>query len=331
MLRAAALALTFVAAIGHERLVPATLAVLPIVVLVNKVAGLYERDELLLRKTTLDEVPVLFRVATLYTLVVWLLQGLVIAGSLQRPEVLALWLALFIGFVLTRSAARRIARAVAPVERCVVLGSADEQARVATKLAAEEKTRARVVARIDPCRRDQNGGNGDVASSREAIAELIAQNAVHRAIVAPGDMDPNEMVDLIGTIKGLGVRVSVLPRLFEVVGSSVEFDRVGGMTLLGVRRFGLTRSSSAIKRGFDIALSSIGLLFAFPALAIIAVAIKMDSRGPVLFRQTRIGRGGRAFAMLKFRTMVDGADEEKPALAALNEGDGLSRSPPIPA
>ena len=114
----------------------------------------------------------------------------------------------------------------------------------------------------------------------------------------------------------------MLPRLPEVVGSSVELDDVDGITLLGMRRFGLTRSSGAVKRSFDCIGAGLTLLPLAPLLAAIAVAIKLDSRGPVLFRQRRMGRHGIPFEMLKFRTMVDGADAQKSALAARNEADG---------
>ena len=120
------------------------------------------------------------------------------------------------------------------------------------------------------------------------------------------------------------MRVTVLPRLLEVVGAAVQPDEVDGTTFLGVRRHGLTRSSLVLKRGMDVAVSGLLLVVLAPLMAAIAVAIKLDSRGPVLFRQRRSGRGGRAFAVLKFRTMVNGADRQKAQLRALNEaGDGL--------
>jgi lipopolysaccharide/colanic/teichoic acid biosynthesis glycosyltransferase len=125
------------------------------------------------------------------------------------------------------------------------------------------------------------------------------------------------------TLKSMGLRVSVLPRLPEVVGSSVELDDVDGITLLGMRRFGLTRSSGAIKRSFDFVGASLTLLVLAPLLAAIAVAIKLDSRGPVLFRQRRMGRHGVPFEIVKFRTMVEEAEAQKSALAARNEAVGI--------
>jgi lipopolysaccharide/colanic/teichoic acid biosynthesis glycosyltransferase len=110
----------------------------------------------------------------------------------------------------------------------------------------------------------------------------------------------------------------------EIVGSSVEFDHVDGMTLLGVHRFGLSRSSWALKRAVDIVGSGLGLLAIAPVFAAVALAIRLDTRGPVFFRQRRMGHRSQPFEMLKFRTMHEGADRVRAELAALSHaGDGL--------
>jgi lipopolysaccharide/colanic/teichoic acid biosynthesis glycosyltransferase len=135
--------------------------------------------------------------------------------------------------------------------------------------------------------------------------------------------DSDEFLDTISVIKSLGVRASILPRLFEVVGTSVEFDSLNGLTVLGIRRLGLVRSSRAVKRAMDLLGAVIALIVIGPLMVAIAMAIRVDSRGPVFFRQTRVGREGRRFMMLKFRTMVDGADGMKGQLADRNEAIGL--------
>ena len=93
---------------------------------------------------------------------------------------------------------------------------------------------------------------------------------------------------------------------------------------MGVRRFDLTRSSAAVKRAFDLVGASLGLLAISPLMIAFAIAIKLDSRGPVFFRQLRVGKHGRRFEMLKFRTMVPEADALKDSLRDLNEAqEGL--------
>jgi exopolysaccharide biosynthesis polyprenyl glycosylphosphotransferase len=117
------------------------------------------------------------------------------------------------------------------------------------------------------------------------------------------------MLDLVRTLKAVGVRVSVLPRLLEVVGSSVEFDDLHGVTVMGVRRFDLNCSSAAVKRGFDLLGASLLLLLMAPLFAVIALAIKLDSRGPVFFKQKRYGFNNELIEVYKFRSMyVDQCD-----------------------
>jgi lipopolysaccharide/colanic/teichoic acid biosynthesis glycosyltransferase len=117
--------------------------------------------------------------------------------------------------------------------------------------------------------------------------------------------------------------VSVYPGTAEIVGSSVEPDEIAGLTVLGVRRFGMTRSSQMVKRGFDLIGSALLMLVAFPLFIVFCVAIKLDSQGPLFFTQTRVGRDGKRFKIFKFRTMEDGADARKADLWELNEADGL--------
>ena len=131
-------------------------------------------------------------------------------------------------------------------------------------------------------------------------------------------------MELIRIAKAVGVRVSVLPRVIEVIGSSVAFDEVEGMAMLGVPRFGLCRSSRLLKRTFDLIAGTVGLVLISPLLAAIAVAIRLDSKGPIFFRQVRVGWKGEHFFMFKFRSMVADADTRKEELRSLNvAGAGL--------
>ncbi|HEX5145634.1 MAG TPA: exopolysaccharide biosynthesis polyprenyl glycosylphosphotransferase [Conexibacter sp.] len=289
-----------------------------------KLFGLYDRDELLLRKTTLDEAPKLLHVATLSTLIAWLAGGWVVAGSLNRREALFLWLSLTVLLLLCRAAARALALRTADAERCLFIGDAESATAVCSKLTDHAGVKAQLVAHIDL---DDAGPWSAGAFSGQRLAEirtLAQQLDVHRAIVAPRSADAGEMLDLVRTLKAVGVRVSVVPRLLEVVGSSVEFDDLHGVTVMGVRRFELNCSSAAVKRAFDLVGTSLGLIACAPLMLLIALAIKLDSRGPVFFRQARVGRHGKRFFMLKFRTMVPEAEAMKDSLRYLNEAqDGL--------
>jgi exopolysaccharide biosynthesis polyprenyl glycosylphosphotransferase len=297
---------------------------LPILLTGAKLLGLYDRDETLLRKTTLDEAPKLFQVATLCALVAWLAGGVIVTGTLDRHQALFLWLALAVLLMLMRTGARAIALRLAPAERCLFIGDEAAARTIRSKLGEHGGIKANMVAHLDLEEIAPWSTDARSATKLAEIRDLAQTLDVHRAIVAPRSADAGEVLDLVRTLKAIGVRVSVLPRLLEVVGSSVEFDNLRGITVMGVRRFELTRSSAAVKRSFDVVTASIGLLAVSPLMIAAAVAIKLDSRGPVLFRQLRVGRHGKRFHIYKFRTMVPEAEALKDSLRHRNEAqEGL--------
>jgi exopolysaccharide biosynthesis polyprenyl glycosylphosphotransferase len=310
--------------------------VLPVllVVLVGKVMGLYDRDQHLLHKTTLDEAPRLFNVATLYTLLIVVAQPMLVEGNIGRDQVVGLWALLLFSLLTGRAVARFLVRASTAPERCLVIGDQSSAERAHEKLDMSYSIHATIVGRVpldshaSERGASQNGApkDGEIAvlGDIDGLGRVLVEHGVDRAIVAPGPSDTEEMLDVIRLGKSLGVRVSVLPRLFEVVGSSVEFDDIEGIMLLGIRSYGLTFSSRFLKRSLDLAGSVFGLMLLGPLLLGISLAVKLTSPGPVLFRQKRIGRNGQEFEMLKFRTMVDGADGKKAELVPLNEAaEGL--------
>ncbi len=319
-----AFALTVVLSHRSLQLTWAGIACVPILVVCAKLAGLYDRDETLLRKTTLEEAPRLLQVATASALVAWLAGGLLVQGELDRHEALFLWLALAALLILARAAARAVALRIAPTERCLFIGDELSAETIRAKLACGGGVKAQVVAHLD-LDKAASWSTDSFAEARLGEVRDLAQTLdVHRAIIAPRSVDAGEMLNLVRTLKAVGVRVSVLPRLLEVVGSSVEFDDLHGVTVMGVRRFELTRSSATVKRAFDVVWASVGLLAVSPAMLVAAVAIKLDSRGPVFFRQLRVGKHGRHFRIFKFRTMVADAEALKDSLRHRNEAqEGL--------
>jgi exopolysaccharide biosynthesis polyprenyl glycosylphosphotransferase len=313
---AAGLALVIgVSLLGDDALRPAAALFIPLAILVSKIIGLYDRDELLLRKTTLDEVPALLHLATVYTLLTWLLSPVLLDGMLGRSQAVALWALLLLFGVGCRVMARDVVRRLVPLERCLLVADVPTASRLSRRF--EEGTGAEIVARIDL------DDEQDLASALPLIEQAVRLQDVHRVVLAPGAPDGDAVLDAVQLSKALGAKISLLPRVFEVVGSSVEFDDVGGMTMLGLRRFGLSRSSWVLKRSLDWVGASTMVVLLAPLFAAVAIAIRLESRGPVLFRQTRVGKDGLRFEMLKFRTMVDGADALKAGLQHRNEAEGL--------
>ena len=110
------------------------LALLPLIVLINAASGLYRRDELLLRKSTLEEAPALFQAATLTTVVAFLLESAVLATPIGARLFAVTWLGLSVMVIACRVAARAIARELTAPERCLLVGDAAVAARLESKL-----------------------------------------------------------------------------------------------------------------------------------------------------------------------------------------------------
>jgi exopolysaccharide biosynthesis polyprenyl glycosylphosphotransferase len=300
---------------GFARSAVVALVAMPLIVLLFKIAGLYNRDELRLGHSTFDEAPMLLQLTGLIALAVAILHP---AGPdrLSGGEVAALWLAGFAGVLAGRTLARLLARRTMPVQRCLIIAEPDEAGRVRERLGSS-RARMRVVHSLAA---DELGSLG----GPKIMHRLVHDLGVNRLIIGSIASGNDAIVELIRIAKAVGVRVTVLPRILEVIGSGVAFDEVEGMAMLGVPHFGLSRSSRLLKRAFDLVITTVGLLIISPLLAAIALAIRLDSRGPVFFRQTRVGRRSQHFAIVKFRSMVADADARKEELQAFNvAGPGL--------
>jgi exopolysaccharide biosynthesis polyprenyl glycosylphosphotransferase len=290
----------------------------PLVVVLFKVAGLYDRDQMRLVHSTLDEAPTLLQLTGLYVLGVAIAAPAFAIGTLTAAEIAGLWALSFVATLGGRMVARWIAGKVSPVERCLVIGAPELATRIREKIASSH-ARASVVAML-PLANDEF----DVLHAPAEFQRLVSDLQLDRVIIAPTATDTRGVVELIRVAKAAEVHVSVLPRMFEAVGSAVEFDDVDGLTVVGVRPFGLARSSRLLKRAFDLVATSLGLLAVAPILIVVAIAIRIDSKGPILFRQVRVGRDGQPFWIYKFRSMVVDAEEQKDRLRQFNEvGDGM--------
>ena len=288
---------------------------IPLIVLVSKAIGLYDRDELVIAKTTLTEAPAVFQLATLYTLLITIL--LTASPAPPRPAtIVVLWGLLSVGILLNRTLARRVARSLTAPERCLVLGTVTQTAQVVSKFGCHDGLHAEIVAYLP-------FEEFELSRPRSAeFASYVAGRGVERVIIAHSDSS-ERVHEAVRYFKSHHLKVSVLPTLLEVVGSSVEFDEVHGTTLLGVKTFGLSRSSALLKRVFDVAVALLMLIASAPLMVLIGLAIRLESRGPALFRQARVGESDRPFTVLKFRTMFDGAEQRRDEIDELNQTAGL--------
>ena len=248
---AAALAvLVAIDGFGGYQLRPLYLLVAPLIVLAAKVGGLYDKDELVLDHSTLNELPRLVNLAAMFALLIWLARHYVVIGAPTTREPAD-----------AVAAARRrdsssgarsrgsVARRVAPVERCLLVGRRDVFERLERKF--RDYRRVELVGHV---RRQR-----DRERPRLRLREIAERDQVHRIIIDTDATGAAATLEIVRAANATGLQVSLLPSMLGAVGGSVVFDDIGGLVLMGVPRFGLSRSSLALKRAFDLVGASVGV------------------------------------------------------------------------
>lgn len=154
------------------------------------------------------------------------------------------------------------------------------------------------------------------------LGAAIHQHAIDQVILALPFWEHERLPDLVATCRSAGVEFRVAPDLHQLSFDRVEVGDLGGTPLIGLKELSIRGWNLLIKRAMDVTLVLLASPVALIAAAWIALLIKRDSPGPIVFQQQRVGKNGRVFTALKFRTMVADAEARKAALAAHNEADG---------
>lgn len=219
--------------------------------------------------------------------------------------------------VLVPVGRRLIVRLFGPpaVSRILIVGTGQVADRLTSRLRRCRDTRVVGYVDDDPLR------SGGVLGGLRDLPALCREYEVDRLIVAFSRTPSHEVLEMVRRLNG-AVPISVVPRLYELHSWRSEVEELHGLPLLHIPPAHLGAPQKAMKRVLDLGLGGlVAALIALPCL-VAAVAIKLDSAGPVFFRQQRTGRGGRSFMIFKFRTMSSDAVSRKKEIAAANESDG---------
>jgi exopolysaccharide biosynthesis polyprenyl glycosylphosphotransferase len=162
-----------------------------------------------------------------------------------------------------------------------------------------------------------------VAGRLDQVADQVRRGG-YRVVAVTADpyWTPRRLQQLAWDLEGTGAELVVAPVLMEVAGPRLNVSGVLGMPLLRVSAPTFTGGRRMVKEAFDRVMAAFGIFAISPLLALIAVSIKLDDRGPVFYRQRRVGRDGKTFMMIKFRTMVVNADQIRSELLSANDGSG---------
>jgi exopolysaccharide biosynthesis polyprenyl glycosylphosphotransferase len=210
------------------------------------------------------------------------------------------------------------------VSRVIIVGAGEVGRTVMRTTVARPELGHQIVGFVDdnPEKGQTDIGRFKALGSTNNLARLIEEESVDEVIITLPWMYHRKIMGIVRECARWQVSARIVPDLFQMSLSKVDVDDLGGVPLIGVREVGFGRGALLIRRGIDIMGAIAGLVLGAPLLALIALAIRLDSPGPILFRQARVGAGGKLFQICKFRSMHEGAEAELERLRDLNEADG---------
>jgi exopolysaccharide biosynthesis polyprenyl glycosylphosphotransferase len=297
-------------------------ATIPLWVVVGRLYGLYNRDEARANHTTTDDIVGVLHLVTFGS---WLLLAGAWATHVAHPafvKVVLFW-ALAIPLVtLSRAAARSVCRRqISYLQNTIVVGAGNIGQLVARKILQHPEYGINLVGFVDddPLERQPGLEHVPQLGSLDRLPTIAQGLDVERVVIAFSNDPFDRTVKIVRSLKDLEVQVDIVPRLVDLVTPNAEIHTLEGIPLLGIPPLHLSRSSKLLKRTMDAVFAGTLLVILSPLLGLIALLIRLDSPGPVFFRQVRAGSKGRTFRIYKFRTMVADAEARKYELRDLNE------------
>ncbi len=210
------------------------------------------------------------------------------------------------------------------VDRLLIVGAGEVGRMVMRNVVAQPELGYEIVGYLD-----DNPGKSNTALGRlrglgtiEMLPEVLKSLPIDEVIVALPWHAHRKIVQVVQEAQQANVRPRIVPDLFALMLGRVKLDQINGIPLIGMQPVAITGVNRALKRLVDVVVSLLAITLALPIWLVVPILIKLDTPGPILFNQVRVGRNGQRFIVHKFRSMVANAEEQKASLAALNEADG---------
>jgi len=305
--------------------IPFAIVLTALLLIVFRMEGVYDRR----RSTSLFD--------TVYALVSSTTTGIVVvmAATLAYPPLTfsrLIFLYTGFGIILFLSLSRMIVATISArmhrrglgIDRALIVGAGEVGRTVMRTIVARPELGYRIVGFLDddPEKGETNIGPFKALGGLDNLLAVLSAQRVNEVIIALPWSYHRKILSLITQCERAGVRARFVPDIFQLTLARVDVNDLGGIPLIGVKPVTIRGGSLATKRAIDLALSIASLIVGLPLMGLIALAIRLDSPGPVLFKQIRVGKDGLEFLCWKFRSMRQGAEEERDRLLDLNERDG---------
>ena len=276
-------------------------ATIALLVAGSAIFGLHARKDVHLATSTLNDVPRLLQ---------WSLVGtaifVLVADRLSAAAAVTLATGLFTFAWLGRLVAAAAWRRLAPRERVLLIGSGQFSGRFARKLALEPTLNADVVAHVGGSRPLDSLAAEDLAAE---LTQLVSQLHCERIVVGADDLDGRQLRAVTEVGHAANLKISVMPTTGGAIGSQARLRHVAELPVLEFECRPIDSARLAAKRVFDIVAASVALVVTLPLFLVIAIAIRLQGRGPVFYLAARAGADAKPFRMFKFRTMTGDASE----------------------
>ena len=301
----------------------------PVWVVLARAHNLYHVDTRRADHRTADEIAPVLQLTTLWSWSVLLLASATGLQNFTLPALVLFWGLTFVLLLALRAAVRAWARRRSwYLQNAIVIGTAAESSSIAARILRHPEYGINVAACLE-LSGDGVGPNAGVEDAEPVqtlghiplirgdvdVPTLVGEFDLDRVLLASSVGALGERADLVYELSELSVHLDVVPGWGEVMGSRLELHEMEGLPLLTFPSAELPRSSLLLKRMLDVAVAGCAIAILSPVMAVCALAIKLDTKGPVLFRQRRVGRDGRRFDVLKFRSMSQDADARKEQIA----------------
>lgn len=201
----------------------------------------------------------------------------------------------------------------------LIIGSSSGAVALAHRLNASPSMRFNIVGLVSLADTPEHEDSGFTVYPFDSLDSLIRQHHVSRLIVMPHRSGADSTQQLINSLFPYGLQIYVQPSLLHLVSGRVYYPSIYSDPLVNITEPPLSPSQASGKRFIDIVVSTLALVLLLPLFLIVAIAVKLDSRGPVFYTQERIGKDKRPFMIIKFRSMCRDAESNGPALSSLND------------